>query len=316
LNHFIGQGRVIGYLAGHIEAARRLAKPLPPFLFLSPPGMGKTTLAEALSTELGVGLFTLVANPKTTREQLVGTLASVNHADILLIDEGHRLPDPVQELLFRAIDDCKIPARAEDGRLDETRLESISEFSPVVATTDPDRLLPPFRSRLIEVQFDRYTPEDLKAIAERVAGLHQYRISPQAARALANIPGVSTPRQIELYIDEMASFADPGETELGKALLLRLLRHKGINHRGLGPYHRGYLQILADSPQESCSVTCLASRLGLPDRTVRHLVEPLLLELKLVEITTHLWRVLTPAGRLAAAEAVPDGGPGNHLVHD
>jgi Holliday junction DNA helicase RuvB len=311
---FFGQRRLINYLAAHIEAARRQAQSLPPFLFLSPPGTGKTALAEAMSTELGVDLYTLFASPKTTREQLVATLAAMNHADLLLIDECHRLPDPAQELLFRAIDDRKVPARAEDGRLDETQSHSICEFSLVAATTDPDRLLRPFRSRLVSIQFDPYTPEDLKAIAERVAGLHHYSISPQAARALALMPGFSTPRQVELYIDEMARFADEGERELGKRHLEKLLRHKGIDHHGLEPYHRRYLLVLAESAQGSCSLTSLASRLSLPDRTLRHIVEPLLFEQRLIEITGNHWRVLTSAGRRAAAQSLTVGVPDAQLA--
>jgi Holliday junction DNA helicase RuvB len=316
LGEFIGQPRLIGYLAHHVEAARRLGTSLLPMLILSRPGMGKSTLAKALSIELGVQFFDLVASPKTSREQLVTILAALNHADVLCLDECHRLPDPVQELLFRAIDDRKIPARAEDGRLDEVQSQSISEFSLVAATTDPDRLLRPFRSRLVPMQFDPYASEDLKAIAERVAHLHHYRITPQAARTLARMPGICTPRQIELYVEEMARLAAVGERELGKQHLQRLLCHKGIDRCGLEPYHRLYLLVLAESPQGSCSLTQLASRLGMSDRNLRHMVEPLLFEQRLVEIGSDRRRVLTPAGRQAAAQSPPSGGSATALAPD
>jgi Holliday junction DNA helicase RuvB len=313
---FIGQRRLIGYLRGHVEAARRLGTSLLPLLILSRPGMGKSTLAKALSIELGVQFFDLVASPKTSREDLVGILASLNHGEVFFIDECHRLPDAAQELCYRAIDHRKIPARAEDGRLDEVQSQSTSEFCLAAATTDPDRLLPPFRSRLVPMQFDPYTPEDLKAIAERVAHRHDYRITPQTARTLARLPGICTPRQIELYVEEMARLADDGERELGKQHLQKLLRHKGIDRYGLEPYHRLYLLVLAESPQGSCSLTQLAIRLGLSDRNVRHMLEPLLFEQRLVEIGSDHRRVLTPAGRQAAAQSPPSGGSATALAPD
>ncbi|MCY4647878.1 MAG: Holliday junction branch migration DNA helicase RuvB [Gammaproteobacteria bacterium] len=170
LSEFIGQGKVRETLSIAIAAARKRKDALDHLLFHGPPGLGKTTLAMLLASEMGVGVK-MTSGPVLEKPgDLVSTLTNLNDRDILFIDEIHRLRPIVEEFLYPAMEDFRVEIRLGDGPAARTVTMQIERFTLVGATTRFGLLTEPMRARFGMVErLDFYPPEDLTRVVQRSA---------------------------------------------------------------------------------------------------------------------------------------------------
>jgi Holliday junction DNA helicase RuvB len=212
-----------------------------------------------------------------------------------LIDEAHSLSRDAQQVLFSALDEAKIPAVTEKGRLNRSEARSVAACTPILATDQPGNVKPALQSRLTPIEFVPYTLRELKTIAERVAELEGIEITPQGARRLAEV-SQGSPRSIARRIDAMHLFW-PDIKKFGLEHVAELLVHEGVDDLGLWPSQRLYLQTLAASPRGACSLERLAIKLGCDPTNIRRTVEPHLIERGWVEPHSGRGRMITSEGR-------------------
>src|SRR5688572_9953652 len=170
LAEFIGQDKVREALSIAVEAARSRGEPLDHLLFHGPPGLGKTTLAALIASEMGVG-FKSTSGPVLEKPaDLVSMLTTQNRGDVLFIDEIHSLRAIIEEFLYPAMEDWRIEIRLADGPRAQTMTMKIEPFTLVGATTRFGLLTAPMRARFGIVQrLNFYPPEDLATIVRRSA---------------------------------------------------------------------------------------------------------------------------------------------------
>jgi Holliday junction DNA helicase RuvB len=300
---------VITYLTRLIGGAKALGKPCPPLLLAAPSGAGKTTFARAIATAYGSTLHELHAGEATRTLDICGHLYDLAYGDIFFIDEAHSLNRDAQQVLYMALDRAKVP-RLHKGRVDQSHLGSIAEFTLIMATNEPGGITRGLRTRLARIEFDRYTLPELKAIAERIAALEGLELTPQAARRLAEV-AQHLPRSIVRRLEHLRFFW-PQVQRFTQEHVAELLAHEGIDARGLSPHQRLYLRTLAASPRRLCSLERLSAKLGCDMATLRQEIEPYLIDQGLVDPLSGRGRTLTDAGcvevaGMDAALAAPEG---------
>jgi len=263
--------------------------------------MGKSLLAEAIAREyagsaagdnIPQAFHRIMGGPRLTNG-LIDTLVALEHGDILFVDETHALDREAQELLYLALDERRTFGRTPKGAPDRTTTVSIAEFTLVAATTEPGRIAKPLRSRLHAVQLAEYSVAELKVITEKLAAASQLSITAQAARQLAE-RSERTPRSIRKLI-ELLSVTVPTTTTVTQEVVRDFLSEQGIDERGLTPLHRQMLHTLVKADRVT-SLDVIAAKLGIDRLYVRTEVEPLLLELRLIELGPR-GRQITDKGR-------------------
>jgi Holliday junction DNA helicase RuvB len=301
LHEFIGQRRVIQYLVNLITGAKVLGRPCLSILLIAPSGAGKSTLARAVATEYGSDLYPVLAGDDLRVADLCEILYQQKHGDVLFIDEAHSLNRDAQQVLYEAVGSYKAPALSE-GRVRRARWESIAAFTLILATNEPASLKQGLLTRLHHIEFDPYTIPELKAIAECVAMQEEFKITPQAARRLAEV-AQGMPRSI-CHRLEALRLLYPYVFTLTLDHIRDLLIQEGIDDRGFSPHQRRYLMILAESPGGQCSLEGLAIQLGFGGTTayVRQHIEPYLIHQGLVDPHSVQGRRVTPLGRSVIAD--------------
>ncbi|MDF3067125.1 MAG: ruvB, partial [Polyangiaceae bacterium] len=186
LDEFVGQEQHKQNLRVYVEAARRRKEPLDHILLCGPPGLGKTTLANILAKEMGVELFVTSGPGVEHKGVLTGLLTRVQRADILFIDEIHRLSATVEEALYPAIEDFRIDVMMGDGAYAESIQLDVKPFTLVGATTRTGLLTKPLQERFgVTLRLDFYPVADLQKIVARSARLLEIECDDGGALALA-----------------------------------------------------------------------------------------------------------------------------------
>lgn len=277
LEAFVGQGQVTANLGVAIRAARLRNEHVDHVLLSGLPGLGKTTLAEIIAKEMGVG-FRATAGPVIDRPgDLAGLLTNLSPGDVLFIDEIHRLPTQVEEYLYSAMEDFKLVILLDQGPRARSVPIDLSPFTLVGATTREGLLSSPFRSRFgIHERLEPYALEDLVSIAARSAGLLDIEMTKEAAALIAS-GSRGTPRLVNRYlrrIRDVAQVEAKGIIDEGtaKAALNRL----GLDAAGMLPLDRRLLNTLARAGTP-VGLKMLAVALGEEDRTVEDVYEPFLI---------------------------------------
>ncbi len=297
LAEFIGQQQLRANLAVFIEAARGRGDALDLVLFAGPPGLGKTTLAQIVAGELGVG-FRMTSGPVIARAgDLAAILTNLQPRDVLFIDEIHRLQPVVEEILYPAMEDFKLDLIIGEGPAARSIRIDLQPFTLVGATTRTGLLTTPLRDRFgIISRLEFYTVEELERIVLRGARLLSLPMRQDGAREIAR-RARGTPRVATRLLRRVRDFATvEGRGEVDAPVADLALRQLEVDDLGLDSLDRRYLRIIANNYGGGpVGVDTLAAALAEQRDTLEETVEPFLLQQGLIQ--------RTPRGRLLTRHA-------------
>ncbi|MEH3160056.1 MAG: Holliday junction branch migration DNA helicase RuvB [Sphingomonas taxi] len=297
LDDFVGQQAARENLRVFIEAARGRGDALDHVLFFGPPGLGKTTLAQIIAREMGVG-FRGTSGPVIAKSgDLAALLTNLEDGDVLFIDEIHRLQPAVEEVLYPAMEDRALDLMIGEGPSARSVRIDLPRFTLVGATTRQGLLTTPLRDRFgIPVRLQFYTVEELTRVVTRAAGLLDLAIAPDGAAEIAR-RSRGTPRIAGRLLRRVRDFANvAGTATVDRTAADRALNRLEVDALGLDAMDRRYLHMIADIYRGGpVGVETLAAGLSEPRDTIEEVIEPYLIQLGLVARTAR-GRVLNAGG--------------------
>src|SRR5687767_12362630 len=242
LEEFVGQREVKDHLGILLEAARKRGQAADHVLLAGPPGLGKTSLAGIIAAELEVG-FRVTSGPALTRPgDLAAILTNLDEGDVLFIDEVHRLPRPVEEVLYPAMEDFQLDIVIGQGASARSIRLDLPRFTLVGATTRTGLITGPLRDRfgLVE-RLDHYPPADLEAIVVRAAGILGVQLAQEGGAEIAR-RSRGTPRIANRLLRRVRDFAEVrGDGIVTREAALKGLTMFGVDTRGLDKVDRALL---------------------------------------------------------------------------
>ncbi|AOW22614.1 Holliday junction DNA helicase RuvB [Sphingomonas melonis TY] len=297
LDDFVGQQAARENLRVFIEAARGRGDALDHVLFFGPPGLGKTTLAQIIAREMGVG-FRATSGPVIAKSgDLAALLTNLEDGDVLFIDEIHRLQPAVEEVLYPAMEDRALDLMIGEGPSARSVRIDLPRFTLVGATTRQGLLTTPLRDRFgIPVRLQFYTVDELTRVVTRAAGLLELAIAPDGAAEIAR-RARGTPRIAGRLLRRVRDFANvAGTPTVDRIAADRALNRLEVDALGLDAMDRRYLHMIADIYRGGpVGVETLAAGLSEPRDTIEEVIEPYLIQLGLVARTAR-GRVLNAGG--------------------
>lgn len=295
LADFVGQEQVRANLEVFIAAARSRGEALDHTLFFGPPGLGKTTLAQIVARELGVG-FRATSGPVIAKAgDLAALLTNLEPRDVLFIDEIHRLNPAIEEVLYPAMEDFQLDLIIGEGPAARSVRIDLAPFTLVGATTRSGLLTTPLRERFgIPLRMNFYTSQELELIVRRGAKLLDCPMSDDGAAEIAR-RSRGTPRVAGRLLRRVRDFAVVADTlPVGREVADRSLQRLGVDQLGLDSMDRRYLTCIADHYGGGpVGVETLAAALSEQRDTIEEVIEPFLLQQGLLQ--------RTPRGRILAA---------------
>ncbi|MCX5517521.1 Holliday junction branch migration DNA helicase RuvB [Kaistia defluvii] len=307
LADFVGQQQARANLSVFIEAARSRKEALDHVLFVGPPGLGKTTLAQIVSRELGVN-FRATSGPVIAKAgDLAALLTNLEERDVLFIDEIHRLSPAVEEILYPAMEDFQLDLIIGEGPAARSVKIDLAKFTLVAATTRLGLLTTPLRDRFgIPVRLQFYTVPELEHIVSRGAKMMGIGMTADGATEIAR-RSRGTPRVAGRLLRRVRDFAlveGPGTItrEVADGALLRL----EVDSMGFDSLDRRYMSTIAVSfGGGPVGIETIAAALSEPRDAIEEIVEPYLIQQGFVQRTPR-GRMLTPHAFRHLGLAVPN----------
>jgi len=297
LSDFVGQAAARANLKVFIEAAKSRGEALDHVLFVGPPGLGKTTLAQIMAKELGVN-FRSTSGPVIAKAgDLAALLTNLEENDVLFIDEIHRLNPAVEEILYPAMEDYQLDLIIGEGPAARSVKIDLAKFTLVAATTRLGLLTTPLRDRFgIPVRLNFYTVEELEHIVRRGARIMGIGMTDDGALEVAR-RARGTPRIAGRLLRRVRDFAivdgkDSIDRQTADSALLRL----EVDALGLDQLDRRYLSMIAHNfGGGPVGIETIAAGLSEPRDAIEDIIEPYLIQQGFIQ--------RTPRGRMLTANA-------------
>ena len=297
LSEFVGQASARANLQVFIDAAKTRKEALDHVLFVGPPGLGKTTLAQIVSRELGVN-FRATSGPVIAKAgDLAALLTNLEERDVLFIDEIHRMSPAVEEILYPAMEDYQLDLIIGEGPAARSVRIDLAKFTLVGATTRLGLLTTPLRDRFgIPIRLEFYTTEELELIVRRGARIFGIGISDDGATEIAK-RSRGTPRIAGRLLRRVRDFAEVARAEavtrqIADEALTRLL----VDNMGLDQLDRRYLSMIAHNfGGGPVGIETIAAGLSEPRDAIEDIIEPYMIQQGFIQ--------RTPRGRVLTANA-------------
>jgi len=297
LSEFVGQAELKSHLSVMLEAASQRREAADHMLFAGPPGLGKTTLANIIAAEMSANIQ-VTSGPALERAgDLASILSRLEDGDVLFIDEIHRLPRAVEEVLYPAMEDFRIDVVLGKGPAARSIPLDLARFTLVGATTRTGLITGPLRDRFgLLTRLDYYEDDDLQSIAMRAAGIFGVDIDPQGAHEIAR-RSRGTPRIANRLLRQVRDYAlVHRDGRISAAVADEGLAFFGVDELGLDKASRAVLEALClrfnGGP---LGLSTLAIAVSEPTETVEDVYEPFLIQQGLL--------MRTPRGRVATPQA-------------
>jgi holliday junction DNA helicase RuvB len=297
LTEFIGQEQARSNLGVFIAAARGRKEALDHVLFVGPPGLGKTTLAQIVARELSVN-FRATSGPVIAKAgDLAALLTNLEERDVLFIDEIHRLNPAVEEILYPAMEDFQLDLIIGEGPAARSVKIDLAKFTLIGATTRAGLLTNPLRDRFgIPIRLNFYSEAELEQIVNRGARVLGVGLTADGANEIAR-RARGTPRIAGRLLRRVRDFASvAGAASIDRAVADKALRALEVDAAGLDAMDRRYLSTIAmNYGGGPVGVETLAAALSEPRDAIEDIIEPYLIQCGFLQ--------RTPRGRLLTAQA-------------
>jgi Holliday junction DNA helicase RuvB len=297
LKEFIGQKKFIDNLKIYIEAAKKRNEPLDHILLSGPPGLGKTTLASIISTEMGVNFKSTSAPILEKSGDLAAILTDIEEGDIFFIDEIHRLKRNIEEILYSAMEDYSIDLIIGQGPSAKTIKINIAPFTLIGATTRSGLISSPLRARFgINENLDFYSVEEMELIIMRSSRILETEVTEDAASLISRCSR-GTPRVANRVFKRIRDFAQiKGSGVIDFEIAKNSLERLEIDSIGLNKVDIRLLKIIIDHYDGGpVGAKTIAISLGEEEDTIEEVYEPFLIQLGLIKRTSR--------GRMATKKA-------------
>ncbi len=294
---YVGQSRVVEKLKVYVKAAKARGEALDHCLFSGPPGLGKTSLAHIIASELGVGLHVTSGPALEKKGDLAGLLTNLAPRDVLFIDEIHRLSAAVEEYLYPAMEDFRLDVTIDTGPAARAMKIELPPFTLIGATTRTGLLTSPLRDRFqIQERLEYYDAAQLEQIVKRSAGILRIELEAEGGQEIAR-RARGTPRIANRLLRRLRDFAEvEGNGKITRSLANTALERLDIDRSGLDQMDRRLLSTIMEKfGGGPVGVETIAAAVGEERETIEDVYEPFLLQ----EGFLHR----TPRGRMATARA-------------
>ena len=306
LSEFVGQAQARKNLSIFIEAARKRGEALDHVLFVGPPGLGKTTLAGIVANEMEVRMHPTSGPALERAGDLAAILTNLDEGDVLFVDEVHRMPRAVEEVLYPALEDFKLDIVVGKGPSARSIRLDLPRFTLVAATTRTGMVTLPLRERFgFSPRLDYYSEADLTRVIGRSAGLLEVPIDPPGAEEIAR-RARGTPRVANRLLRRVRDFAQVrGEGRIDRDVAMAALALFEVDEQGLDKLDVSILTTLVRKfGGGPVGLSTLAAAVGEETETVEDVYEPYLLQLGFLQ--------RTPRGRVATEAAFRHLGVSRH----
>ena len=310
LSEFVNQRQVTDQLGVFIEAARRRGEPLDHVLLAGPPGLGKTSLAHIIASELGVPMVQTAGPALERKADVASFLTTLEPGSVFFIDEIHRLNRAIEETLYPAMEDRQLPVVLGQGAGARTVTLDLPEFTLVGATTRAGLLTTPLRDRFgVSHRLEHYEPGDLALIVDRSARILGVGIEPGGTAQIAT-RSRGTPRVANRLLKRVRDYAEVhGEGIVTSDIAASALAMLEVDEGGLDRHDRAILDAIATKFSGGpVGLSTLAAAVDEEQDTIEDVYEPYLLQQGMLKRTPR-GRVLTERGYGHLGLPVPDGLP-------
>lgn len=311
LADFVNQVQVTEQLSVFIEAARNRGEPLDHVLLAGPPGLGKTSLAHIIASEMGVPMIQTAGPALERKADIASFLSALEPGSVFFIDEIHRLGRAVEETLYPAMEDRVLPVVLGQGIGARTVTLELPDFTLIGATTRTGLLTTPLRDRFgVCHRLEHYSPQDLDAIVVRSAEILGVEIEAGGASEIA-ARSRGTPRVANRLLRRVRDFAEvKGQGKVTEQVAVEALEMLEVDGAGLDRHDRRLLELMADKfAGGPVGLSTLAVAMGEEADTIEDVTEPFLLQQGLIKRTPR-GRVLLERGWEHLGKEMPTGDPG------